>query len=506
MPNFLCQLKQPCHADFALQLADLSILTCEKVVRVVPQKRVVCQAIWQGKPVYAKLFFGKNASKYAARDAAGIKWLADANIDTPHLLYQGEAVDKNASENILSVLVFEAITPANNAEEIWPTLTATQRINLLKKLAIEVAKHHNAGLIQTDLYFKNFLVTDKCIYTLDGDGVRLLSPVFKMRQTQRNLATLFSKLDALDDDWIYGAYEAYCQQRNIKNSPLDEAAIWVLTQKIRRQTASHYADKKVFRQCSDVNIVRKQNLFMASSSRFVQTCLPQTIEQADAYFTQKILLKDGNTCTVALAEINHKKIVLKRYNIKSFWHGVSRAFRQTRAATSWANAHRLNILGIATAQPIALIESRKFGYLRGKAYFLAEYIAAPDARESDSAPNVDEYFAQTQDKTERAEAVHHIVDLFYKLYLLQISHDDMKASNIKMQGTQPVLIDLDSMRQHCTYFRSSNAHVRDLQRFMQNWQNDIALYNAFVKTFNVVYPDDSLLIKAGIATNKELIK
>ncbi|HSF71478.1 MAG TPA: hypothetical protein VLA25_04240, partial [Methylotenera sp.] len=83
----------------------------------------------------------------------------------------------------------------------------------------------------------------------------------------------------------------------------------------------------------------------------------------------------------------------------------------------------------------------------------------------------------------------------------QISHGDMKATNIKMQGTQPVLIDLDSMRQH----RKTNltAHVRDLQRFMQNWKDNTSLYNAFVKTFKVVYPDDSLLIRAGIATNKE---
>jgi tRNA A-37 threonylcarbamoyl transferase component Bud32 len=258
----------------------------------------------------------------------------------------------------------------------------------------------------------------------------------------------------------------------------------------RQKTTSDYADKKVFRQCSDVNISALRGLFIAVSSDTMIT-LPSNVAELDLLIHQHNLLKNGNTCTVGLAEIDSKKIVIKRYNIKNLWHGIGRAFRPSRAAASWANAYRLNILGIATAKPIAVYEQRTFG-LRGKAYFLAEYLDLPD---------VAEYFSQTQNKTKRAEAVKDIVTLFYKLYLLHISHGDMKATNIKMQDTQPVLIDLDSMRQH--HKSNPAAHVRDLQRFMQNWKDNASLYNAFVKTFKVVYPDDSLLIKAGIATNKE---
>ena len=82
----------------------------------------------------------------------------------------------------------------------------------------------------------------------------------------------------------------------------------------------------------------------------------------------------------------------------------------------------------------------------------------------------------------------------------------MKATNIKVVDNQPVLIDLDSMIQHRFDKLALNSHARDLRRFMQNWQDNTSLYNAFVKTFKVVYPNDSLLIKAGIVTNKELIK
>lgn len=485
MLNLLCQLKQPCQVDFVLQLADLTALTCQKVVRVVPKKRVVCQALWQGKPVYAKLFFGKNASKYFARDAAGIKWLMEANIDTPPMLYQGEAADKS-----LHVLIFEAITPAHNVAQIWQELNQNHRLTLAKKIIVEVAKHHNASLLQTDLYLKNFLVSDDKVYTLDGDGIRKFA-YLSSEQISQNLAVILSKFDVLDiEKWQTILVETY-SNASVWHAALDPTKLAQIANQHRLQAATHYANKKVFRQCSDVNITDLPGLFIAVSSN-ANVNISKEMAKLEALVQPHNLLKDGNTCTVALAEIDTKKIVVKRYNIKSFWHGLSRAFRQTRAAASWANAHRLNILDIATAKPIALFEARRFG-LRGKAYFLAEYIDAPE---------VAQFFAQTQNKSQRAEAVKNIVMLFYKLYLLQISHGDMKATNIKMQGTQPVLIDLDSLRQH----RKSNiaAHVRDLRRFMQNWQNDNALYNAFVKTFKVVYPDVSLLIKAGIGANKEI--
>ena len=209
----------------------------------------------------------------------------------------------------------------------------------------------------------------------------------------------------------------------------------------------------------------------------------------DSLVTWQNLLKNGNTCTVAKVEIGNRPIVIKRYNIKSFWHGVSRAPRQTRAAVSWANAYRLKLLDIPTPNPIALIEERKLR-LRGKAYFLCEYIDAPDAAQ---------FFVECTDKNARSEAVKNIATLFYKLYLLRISHGDTKASNIKIVDNKPVLIDLDSMAQHSFSFTALKAHARDLRRFMQNWKQAPAMYNAFVKAFKVVYADNAALKLAKIS-------
>jgi tRNA A-37 threonylcarbamoyl transferase component Bud32 len=176
-------------------------------------------------------------------------------------------------------------------------------------------------------------------------------------------------------------------------------------------------------------------------------------------------------------------------------HAIGRLFRKSRAAISWSNAHRLTLLGIATPKPIALLEQRRLTWLRGKAYFLSEFVDAPDVKN---------YFTLTTNKERRAESVKQIVLLFYRLYLLNISHGDMKASNIKVLDNKPMLIDLDSMRQHQWSFFAQNAHVRDLRRFMQNWKDDASLYNAFIKTFNVIYEDHAPLISAGITTDKRV--
>ena len=215
----------------------------------------------------------------------------------------------------------------------------------------------------------------------------------------------------------------------------------------------------------------------------------------DDWIASAIILKNGNTCTVASKTVDQTNLVIKRYNIKSISHAIGRLFRKSRAAISWSNAHRLSLLGIATPKPIALFEQRRMGWLRGKSYFLSELLDAPDVKA---------YFAITLNKESRSEAVKQIVLLFYRLYLLKISHGDMKASNIKMSSTKPVLIDLDSMCQHRFALCAKHAHIKDLIRFMQNWKDDASLYNAFVKTFKVVYPEPSILQKTGMLDNKEI--
>ncbi|MFA6178542.1 MAG: lipopolysaccharide kinase InaA family protein, partial [Candidatus Methylopumilus sp.] len=302
---------------------------------------------------------------------------------------------------------------------------------------------------------------------------------------------LISKFDVVDVvAWLPQLLAEYAAVRGWQNTPgLD---------KMHRLVASHrlvmakkYADEKVFRRCSDVHIEKVHGDFVAIARPFLSTGLVQALQKPDALLNADTAqrIKSGNTCTVSLAQVDARKVVVKRYNIKSIGHGLSRAFRQTRAAASWANAHRLMILGIATAAPVALYEKR-IGIIRRQSYFLAEYVDAPD---------VAQFFADTDITLAQKEiAAASIARLFYQLKLLMISHGDFKASNIKMVENRPVLIDLDSLRQHRCLWFFEQGHVRDLKRFLRNWPQCSATQQLLLAAFSQVYEDTSLLEQAGM--------
>lgn len=454
----------------------------------MPQQREVVRGQWQSQSVYAKQFIGARARKHFQRDLAGVKRLQEAKIATPALLFEGEVENAPAY-----VSIFSAIEDAQNAEEVYNQLDKQSRFLLMQGLVEAIAQHHRAGLRQTDLYLKNFLVAGdgKTIYTLDGDGIRPLAPLFQKRQRLRNLATLFSKMQVLDDDWIPELYQHYCHHFDMTNKHDDATHVWGLAQAIRHQVASGYADKKVFRNCTDIKVTKAFGYYIAQARQVVAE--PQTLLSLDVHLSDPDQnIKNGRTCTVAKAKLAGQEVVIKRYNLKSFWHGLNRAFRPSRAAVSWANAHRLLISNLATPAPVALVEER-LGCLRRRAYYVSGYIDAPD---------VAQFLIQEKDIEAKKQMAYEVALLFYQLSLLRISHGDCKASNIKVLDNKPLLLDLDSMRHQPWRFESQ--HVKDLKRFMRNWTDDVEATALFKQAFLLAYDkyDDpwhvSLLVRAGI--------
>lgn len=470
----------------SIPLNDAPPIEVTAVVRTVLGQRQVLLGDWSGRKVFAKVFMGSRARLHYQRDLNGIEALVQAHILTPAVLFAGEAAQSNHY-----VIVLQAIDGAVNVETLWASLDKNNQFYWANQLVKLLAAHHAAQLLQTDMYLKNFLVADDILYTIDGDGIRKYKKISKLQALQ-NLATLLSKFDVLAlEDWLIPLVNTYLSESQFIQS-LDHNQMRRLVHRIRQKAIDSYADQKVFRQCTDVNVYVDSGQYNAIASTFAALPLPDSIKAYDTVIATSQRLKEGNTCTVALATFADTQVVIKRYNIKNVLHRISRLLRPTRAAASWANAHRLQLLGIATPRPIALIEQRTLG-LRGKAYFLSEYVEAPD---------VAEYFASTTDKAMRAACIKAIVQLCYRLYLLNISHGDMKYSNIKVVDGLPMLIDLDSMQQHKYAYFSQKAHVRDLRRLMQNWQDDASLYNAFVKVFKVVYADHTPLNLAAILISK----
>jgi len=181
------------------------------------------------------------------------------------------------------------------------------------------------------------------------------------------------------------------------------------------------------------------------------------LQRADARF-----LKQGNTCTLWTTRVDGRELVVKRYNIKSMAHRFGRAFRNTRAAVSWRNAHRLWMYGILTARPVALLEER-FGPLRGRAWYISEFMTGDDASSLCGQTSLDQAGVEA--------AAQQVTDVLAQLALSALSHGDMKATNFILSEQGAVVIDLDAMQRHGSPESFHRAQRRDLARFMRNWED-----------------------------------
>ena len=533
----------PSFLNQPLLLQDGSNLVLNAVTRYLPRKRLAGFATWQNEEVFVKLFFGKSAYRYAMRDYQGLQHLSAAKILAPTVLWFGQVQKSVADDDIGYALILQKLTMLDDIEWVMHADARSEkvRLNLAHTLIMTVASHHNAGLLQQDLFLKNFLWVnapsrndstlthdisphDSQIFTLDGDGIKVFRVLSKRRALQ-NLCMLLSKFDVIDvktnlTRWL----TLYARERGWKSAP-NAAKIWRASLTMRQKVATHYAEKKVFRPCTDVPLheVRHQSLgherrqfasqktetkssfaqwFTNNLKGFLQAHLKlrrEYVSWAAAIDENKLDMalasssfKRGHTCTVGLMHMpknagdvdsqHSVSVVIKRYNIKSGLHAVGRSIRTTRAAISWANAHRLMQLGVKAHLPVALLELRSFfGLCASKSYFLMQYIDAPD---------VATYFAQTQDEVSRANTIHKLTLLFFRMYLMQISHGDLKSTNIKIVNHAPVLIDLDCMKQHQYRWFAKRRHARDLSRFMRNWQDDAQLYQAFKNALITTYQDD----------------
>lgn len=474
------------------------VLTVLEVVRRVPGKRLVCRARWQGQDVYAKCFIGAGAEKYASRDKRGVVWLTQAGIATPALLHDGALAAGHGR-----VLVYAAVHAAN-AEQVYQSLDAAQGQHLALQLVEVVAQHHAAGLLQTDLYLKNFLVdgalaeglsgngisAGPTIYSLDGDGMRRLCPLRQRKQQLDNLARLISKFDVEEVPlWLPALLARYASALAWAQAP-DLAAMQQAVARHKARELQQYG-AKVLRSCTDVRVEQKARAYTAINRSCDSAALRIALQAPDAMLeaSSSVRLKSGNTCTVAAVEVGKQTLVLKRYNIKNFWHGLGRALRPSRAVQSWANAYKLLLAGVATPLPIAVLEQRRWG-LRLRAFLLTAYTPGPDAVEVFANPDHDE--------TTRQQLALAIARLFYRLYLLRLEHGDFKASNLLIVDGQPLLIDLDSMRQHQDGQAFKSRHARDLRRFLHNWSTDDATRQLMAGALHQVYQDDEILKLAGI--------
>ncbi len=460
-----------------LQLSDTEETTviCEQPLRNLPGKRLVCRATWNNRAVLVKLFLHpKSSRRHWLREKNGTKLLADNNLSTPTMLFAGTLNDSTP------ILIFKFVPMAATALEQWQKCSDDkQRLTLLKALVTTIADQHYCGIWQQDIHLDNFLIRDEKIYTIDGDGVRTANGTGPLvwGKKQANLALFFAQLPPQYDHLLPAVLAHYLSQHNDHGEDNDTFAnqqkmiLQLQLPQARRCRRKSYIDK-AYRSCSEFirhNSFRRVCIYR----RDINQTLLQAIESnPDLVLEQATILKDGNSATVGAINLDGHNLVIKRYNIKNFWHGLKRCWRPTRAWVSWGNAHRLLISNIDTPQAVAVIEKR-WGPLRLGGYYICAAVDGPSADKYLLDP-----LANRDDKRIIKEK---FLELFRILHQLKITHGDCKASNFLIHNNRLYVIDLDAMNECHWQPLFIRGFISDRARFLRNWDSDPELQHWFDK-------------------------
>lgn len=447
-----------------IELQD-GTLRIETLLRTLPNQRYVGKACWHGETVLAKLFVGGKASKHYQRELEGVTLLANQHINTPTLL--SHQVTEQGG-----YLLFNFLENAQTLYQNWqllstePLLTYQQR-DILHKALQAITELHLQGLWQQDLHLDNLLQQDNQLYWIDGDGIRIEKagqPLSKDKVTD-NLAIFFAQLPSTIQPFLADLLDFYQTFNPSVQLSLDQ-----LHKAIQKVRAWRVRDilKKIGRDCTLFSVKSTANGLYAVV-RKEQEILAPLLTNPDQVIDQGHFIKGFGTTNVVDSIVNGKHILLKRYNIKNFKHKLSRFWRPTRGWHSWQEGFRLKMLGIPTAEPLALLEERCC-WARGRAWLVTEYLDSPDLRTH----------LKAYEETPPPEAELKALDaLFATLIENRISHGDLKGTNLFWVNNHWVLIDLDAVKQHKCIHSFKRAYAKDRARFLRNWSKESALYKLF---------------------------
>lgn len=459
------------NKSFCLLLSDNQHFISERVVRIIPRKRIVAFGTWQGKPVAIKLFFDpQNAKRHLEKDIAGIKSLKNNKIPTPELLYEGRSFDER-----VEVLIFERILDSRNMEEVWrERINVEEVLPALKSVIIEIATQHVLGLLQHDLHLKNFLLTEKTIYTLDGAQIEVFPKLLSKPISMNNLALLLSQLGIDVEEYQEILFKHYAEARGwtLKKEDCEEIFAQI---KHHNQVRWKNYEKKIYRNSTDFSCVHTWQTYGMYNRHYEAPELMKFLSNPESAFqnSHRKVLKKGRSATVIRVRLDNRDYVVKRYNMKNIWHWLRRCLRQTRASSSWRFAQKLCLFGIPTANPVAYIEQNILG-LHGKSYYVTQYV---------SGEHAGDYFTFYAGKSGKISSMIKMIShLLKNVAKVDMTHGDLKITNVLINAAErPVLIDLDGASEHISLIGLRKAWEQELLRFLKNFNSNPSVRDKFAE-------------------------
>jgi len=427
-------------------------LTCAALLRAIPGRREVYDALWDGRGVIVKVFSHKiSAKRHLKREWRGLSLLQRRGLSSPVPLFYGRTEDGQ-----WAVVVEKIANTSTALDVLGETTDEAKKLRLLALICKELAEQHNKGVLQKDLHLGNFLLGGDKVFALDPGQMRFFSRKIGRKESISQLASLMRYLSVSDTKSIAELCEAYAQGRGWRFGGSDE----VLLQKqlsVHRKKGVNKGLKKCLRTSKRHLRIESRRYVAVFERCFCKGAEPlDFVEQIDALMDEGRILKNGNTCYVSGITWKGREVVVKRYNHKGFIHSLRHTIKRTRARRGWLNGHRLCMLNIATPKPLAYIERRR-GMLVWESYLVTECVKGQRLYDFLRDGKISE--------EQRSEITGEVMELLERLGKHRISHGDLKHTNILITENGPVLTDLDGMKSHKWRWMYKVWQIKDLERF-----------------------------------------
>ena len=433
----LVRLGRDVEVPFSIAL-DGEPCRISRIFRLLPGRRLTALGHWRGGDLVVKLFMGAGAERYCARERRGIERLLESGTPTPGLL--GEAVAAGRGR----ALLFDHLPDAQ-------PLAAGDADGAIMAVRL-LARLHEFGLVHRDPHLGNFIHSAGKLFVVDGDGVGRLWRRGEAAELKA-VAEFLAQHPPAAPRWVEKVLTGYADSRGWAADADRLPKAMRLVAAARRRRVRRYL-AKAERPCTEFHASaswRRRCLVKRNWRSDAVTLAEAFAQDPEAGLEGAQIIKNGNSATVFRLKLDGSPIIVKRYNIKSPSHRFRRWFKR-RALIAWRNGHRLGLLLIPTAEPLALIE-RRWGPLTGRCYLVME-----DRGDLDLGT---EMLAQGW----LPGRLEQVATLFEQLKSAELGHGDTKASNFLIHDGRVHLIDLDALSRR-------RDPAADAVRFLNNFDGE----------------------------------